>query len=103
MSAITAIESPFMDVEQCAAYIGAAVQTVYRWHSQGRIPGRKLNGLLRFDRREIDAWSREREESVKNRSPSRFQAARERLRSLKTEHTADDPSRSPERRPSGNR
>jgi excisionase family DNA binding protein len=30
--------------------------TLYAWASQGKIPSRKIHGLLRFDRKEIEQW-----------------------------------------------
>jgi excisionase family DNA binding protein len=30
--------------------------TLYAWASQGKIPCRKIHGLVRFDSREIDHW-----------------------------------------------
>jgi excisionase family DNA binding protein len=30
--------------------------TLYAWASQGKIPSRKIHGLLRFDREEIQQW-----------------------------------------------
>ena len=30
--------------------------TLYAWASQGKIPYRKIHGLVRFDPREIDRW-----------------------------------------------
>jgi excisionase family DNA binding protein len=30
--------------------------TLYAWASQGKIPCRKIHGLVRFDPTEIDCW-----------------------------------------------
>lgn len=30
--------------------------TLYAWAAQGKIPSRKIHGLLRFDREEIQQW-----------------------------------------------
>lgn len=44
--------------EQVAAYLQVSVGTVQKWAKQGRIPVRKAGVLNRFDRREIEAWTR---------------------------------------------
>jgi excisionase family DNA binding protein len=51
------VESLWTD-EQVAAYLQVSVGTVQKWAKQGRIPVRKAGVLNRFDRREIEQWTR---------------------------------------------
>lgn len=44
--------------EEVAAYLKVSVLTVQKWARAGRIPGRKAGVLNRFDRREIEEWTR---------------------------------------------
>jgi excisionase family DNA binding protein len=44
--------------EDVAAYLRVSVQTVAKWAKMGRIPVRKAGSLNRFDRREIEQWTR---------------------------------------------
>lgn len=43
-------------VEDVAQYLRVAVQSVYRWVSQEKIPHLKVGGSLRFDPKEIQEW-----------------------------------------------
>ncbi len=52
------IVGPFMTVQDVADHLRVKPKTVYAWASEGRIPAVKLNGLLRFRRDEIDAWTK---------------------------------------------
>lgn len=45
-----------MTVEDVASYLKVAVQSVYRWASQEKIPHLKVGGSLRFDPNEIQEW-----------------------------------------------
>jgi len=44
--------------ERCAELLGVKVNTLYVMKSQGRIPFRKVGGLLRFDLDEIVEWTK---------------------------------------------
>lgn len=55
------MESLWTD-EQVAAYLQVSVGTVQKWAKQGRIPVRKAGVLNRFDRREIEAWTKPAED-----------------------------------------
>lgn len=79
--------SPFQDVDECAAYLKISPQTLYKWAHLGKIPYRKHLGRLVFHMDEIDKWSAAQARPVRTSSQTRFESARERLRSLKTEHT----------------
>ena len=79
--------SPFFDVQECAAYLRLEPGTIYKKVSKGEIPFRKHGSRLVFPREEIEQWSREGSKPKAAPAPSRFQLARERVRSLTTEHT----------------
>ena len=51
-------ESPYMTVQDVAAYLRVKPKTIYAWAGEGRIPAVKLNSLLRFKRDEIDSWAK---------------------------------------------
>ena len=53
--------SPYMTVQDVAAYLRVKPKTIYAWASERRIPTVKLNGLLRFRREEIEAWAKSSE------------------------------------------
>lgn len=83
--------SPFMSVAECGAYLRPGkpinVQTLYRWAKCGKIPARRLNGVLVFHQGDIDSWTASKAASPQPPSRSPFELARMRVRSLKTEHT----------------
>lgn len=79
--------SPFMTVEECAAYLRVNRQTLYRWAQCNKIPARKVNGKVLFHQGDIDAWTQSSASKNKTVTLSPFEQARMRLRSLKTEHT----------------
>ncbi len=87
----TARVSPFMNVGECAIYLRPKkpmnVQTLYRWAKNGKIPSRKHGGSVVFHQGDIDNWSASKVVAPANPSPTRFEQARMRVRSLKTEHT----------------
>jgi excisionase family DNA binding protein len=49
---------PLMTVRDVAAYVNASRSWVYQQASVGRIPCRKIGGLLRFIPSEIREWAR---------------------------------------------
>ncbi len=50
---------PLWTDEDVAAYLNVAVATVQKWAKTGKIPVRKVGSLNRFDRKEIERWTRE--------------------------------------------
>ncbi|MGP0628666.1 helix-turn-helix domain-containing protein [Nitrospina sp. 32_T5] len=48
----------YMTVKEVAAYLRARPKTIYSWASEGKIPAYKVNGLLLFDKSEIDEFIR---------------------------------------------
>ena len=51
-------ESRLLTLQEIAQMLGVSPHTVYGWTSRHVIPFRKVGHLLRFDRIEVDAWSR---------------------------------------------
>jgi excisionase family DNA binding protein len=51
-------KSQLMNVEQLARYLQVEVTTIYAWVSRRLIPYRKVGRLLRFDRNEINEWTK---------------------------------------------
>ncbi len=45
-----------LTVKQVSEMIQAKASTIYAWAEQGQIPCFKINGLLRFDEAEVEAW-----------------------------------------------
>ena len=45
-----------MNVKEVSEKIQVKESTLYSWASKGKIPCHKLNGLLRFDQKEIENW-----------------------------------------------
>jgi len=46
----------FLTVKKLSKVIGVKPSTLYAWAGRGMIPCYKLNGLLRFELAEIEAW-----------------------------------------------
>ena len=46
----------FLTVKDMATRLQVKEKTVYAWASQGKIPCVKVNGVIRFDAREIEQW-----------------------------------------------
>ena len=48
-----------LSVKEISGHLKVKESTLYSWVSQSKIPFVKLNGLLRFDTDEIEAWVKE--------------------------------------------
>jgi excisionase family DNA binding protein len=48
--------SEIMTIHEVAEYLKLNEKTAYRLASEGEIPGFKVGGSWRFDRREIEKW-----------------------------------------------
>jgi excisionase family DNA binding protein len=45
-----------LTVKDMATRLQVKDKTIYGWASQGKIPSVKINGVIRFDAREIELW-----------------------------------------------
>jgi excisionase family DNA binding protein len=45
-----------LTVKDMATRLQVKEKTIYAWASQGKIPSVKINGVIRFDAREIEQW-----------------------------------------------
>lgn len=80
--------TPFMKKEECAAFLKTVKpRTLVMWARAGKIPARKHGTEWVFPLPEIEAWSQARGNARAQPSISRFQAAKSRIRSLKTQQT----------------
>ena len=52
------IEMKLLTVKELSEITRVKESTLYYWASNGLIPSLKLNGLLRFDQKEIEEWIR---------------------------------------------
>ena len=50
------MEKRFMNINEASEYLGFAVQTLYSWTSQRRIPFVKIGSRIRFDKHKLDKW-----------------------------------------------
>lgn len=79
--------SPYMTIEEAAHYFNCSYQTVYRRVKAQKIPARYVGGW-RLDRQAVEVYDESgHRPRAKVTSISKFQSARLRLRSLKTEFT----------------
>ncbi len=69
-----------LTVADLSAWLNVKPSTLYLWAAQGKIPCRRLNGLLRFERPAIQAWLEERPSNI----------ASPRLPSRPSKHTVDE-------------
>ena len=49
-------EQRYLSPQELSKYLGIAIQTVYEWTSQKKVPYIKMGRLVKFDQREIDTW-----------------------------------------------
>jgi len=54
-------ESDILTIREVADYLRLAEKTVYRYASEGKVPGFKVGGAWRFRKSEIDKWIKEKE------------------------------------------
>jgi excisionase family DNA binding protein len=48
-----------LTVKDMATRLRVKEKTIYAWASQGKIPSVKINGVIRFDAKEIEEWLQE--------------------------------------------
>jgi len=74
-----AAEERWVGVDDVAAHLGVAKDSVYRWIAERGLPAHRVGRLFRFKLSEIDAWVRQDNEqekapySVPNRPSSKAQ------------------------------
>lgn len=49
---------PWVSVEEVAAHLGVAKDSVYRWIEVRRLPAHKIGRLWKFKLSEVDEWVR---------------------------------------------
>lgn len=52
--------------------LGVNVKTVYEWARQGKIPSKRINGVLRFCPRELAEWLRNKGDHYGKSKKSQF-------------------------------
>ena len=57
------MESPLMNLDELAQYIGVSNTTVYRYLKQGKLPAIKIGRLWKFRKERIDKWLEEKEKA----------------------------------------
>mgnify|MGYP000409698766 CR=1 FL=1 len=55
------MQSPLMNLEEMAKYIGVSNTTVYRYIKQGKIPAIKIGKLWKFRKETIEGWLKKQE------------------------------------------
>lgn len=45
-----------LTIKELSAWLNIKPSTLYLWASQGKIPCRRIHGLIRFDPQEIEVW-----------------------------------------------
>ncbi len=59
----------WVDVDEVAAHLGVAKDSVYRWIEERGLPAHRVGRLFRFKLSEIDTWVRQGKEGVKASQP----------------------------------
>jgi excisionase family DNA binding protein len=70
-----AIEERWVDVENVAAHLGVAKDSVYRWIDERGLPARRVGRLLRFKISEIDEWVRQGNERAQAPYPDQSRSS----------------------------
>lgn len=77
-----AAEERWVGVDDVAAHLGVAKDSVYRWIEERGLPAHRVGRLFRFKLSEIDEWVRQDNEqekapnSAQNRPSSKSQASK---------------------------
>ena len=61
-------EERWVGVDDVAAHLGVAKDSVYRWIDQRKLPAHRVGRLFRFKLSEIDEWVRQDNEREVSRS-----------------------------------
>ena len=65
-------EERWVGVENVAAHLGVAKDSVYRWIEEQGLPAHRVGSLLRFKLSEIDDWVRQ--DSGQAKAPNKLKA-----------------------------
>ena len=68
-----------LTVKDLSAWLNMKPSTLYLWAAQGKIPCRKIHGLIRFEREAITAWLDSFPEGNRQPLPKSLHAGREPL------------------------
>lgn len=60
-----------LDVHEVAKYFGIKVSTVYRLVQRGKLPGFKVGGQWRFNRKMLESWIAKQVTTAKRTPPSK--------------------------------
>jgi excisionase family DNA binding protein len=64
-----------LTIKELSAWLNIKPSTLYLWASQGKIPCRKIHGLIRFERETISEWLRSFEPAQQKPLPALRQGA----------------------------
>lgn len=70
-----AAEERWVGVNDVAAHLGVAKDSVYRWIEERGLPAHRVGRLFRFKLSEIDTWVRQGDEQDKVLNPIKIQPA----------------------------
>lgn len=90
-----AAEERWVGVDDVAAHLGVAKDSVYRWIDERGLPAHRVGRLFRFKLSEIDEWVRQDDEQEK--VPNSVQD-----KSLSKSRTRKSTSKKPSRKRDGN-
>lgn len=62
-------EERWVGVDDVAAHLGVAKDSVYRWIEERRLPAHRVGRLFRFKLSEVDEWVRQDTERKKTTNP----------------------------------
>jgi excisionase family DNA binding protein len=50
------LSQPLLSVKEVSSFLSVHPKTLYKWTDEGKIPHLKINGLIRFKKKEIEDW-----------------------------------------------
>jgi excisionase family DNA binding protein len=59
-------DDEIMTVKELAEYLKIAEKTAYRFAAEGKLPGFKVGGSWRFDKKDIQKWIDQRKKDISN-------------------------------------
>ena len=58
------MNQPLLTVPELSSFLHIHPKTLYRWTDERKLPFVKINGLIRFDRKEIEGWQDSNKENI---------------------------------------